>query len=291
MTDFLQRHLPLLDPSYTPPSSDRALTRIHNDRNKLLPFREKAPDRIRWRSDPESPYSPAILRTTLGLYGVLLHRAATFNAPVALANNQHPLIIIPEDWKALMATRQSSYLVNRGAYGSANKYRNVDLIPILWQEAKDKTSEWVTLLSNTNISFSDVFRFFLNTTRDDGHPRVKPISKFTNAGMLTIWLICGDLSYAQAIPAPTVREVGKYIHLLNKGALSGLKLLGLLPQTFDARSEGAQKLCEDVFEALFKRLQTSLSASEQSSMLFDAVMLEHALCKLSRHVRLKYFVM
>ena len=78
---------------------------------------------------------------------------------------------------------------------------------------------------------------------------------------------------------PSVEQMAHIIHSVNKGAVSGLRMLGLLPRGVQAVTG------HDVSVAtsqLWKYLESSLSDDLKEKMPWNVITLEHSLCKFSR---------
>ncbi|KAI4294438.1 hypothetical protein K525DRAFT_274325 [Schizophyllum commune Loenen D] len=95
--------------------------------------------------------------------------------------------------------------------------------------------------------------------------------KIPSCGPLISFLLAGDLYYCGAAPAPTFKEISQLSHA---GAVRGLGKLGL-PHT--SNPEAASSMSQ-----LFDAISAELSDKEKSEWGWDALMLEHALCKYTR---------
>ncbi|KAF4592748.1 hypothetical protein EYR38_008448 [Pleurotus pulmonarius] len=286
------RHIHAAYPTFDQTPSPSRLISLLADKdenlNHFLPFRELAPDRKRWRSHPESPYSPELAKTNQGLFGALLHRGVTYNTP--LSRDGDKLIYGVDEWEELIAKhvnpdvdangnilrRNDSYFVNMRAYGPANSSRSPSLVRLYFD--KVESLDWGMELKQNLHSFSDCYDFFMP-------PRKPP--RFFNIGSLTSFLISADFVYAEVFPMPSPQEIGQYVWQLNKGAVRCLRLLGLLETP--AGSHGRlpppdRDACIEAFVTLYNFLDNELTVTEKAEMHFDVFMVEHAACKLTRAV-------
>ena len=89
-------------------------------------------------------------------------------------------------------------------------------------------------------------------------------------------------SLKRFVEKPSVEEMGSLISVVSKGAVSGLNLLGLLPDKKTKHSKYPPTQVVNAFKLLFDRLKEALDPVEWSDMGLDTIVLEHSLCKLKR---------
>lgn len=78
---------------------------------------------------------------------------------------------------------------------------------------------------------------------------------------------------------PTVKEMGKQIHVLGTGGLHGLQTLGYLPHTIRKPCLGDTI---KAFETYWMATEGTLSDEEKVDMGWNMVVAEHTLCKVVR---------
>jgi hypothetical protein len=110
-----------------------------------------------------------------------------------------------------------------------------------------------------------------NPTKID---KCQHVSVFQGIGPLTALLVCGDCSLAGLIPMPSTQQVGELAAILKKGALSGLDRLRLANEHSTSPADIAK-----AFVNLHNYLEQDLTTEEKAVMGYNAVMLEHSLCK------------
>ena len=120
-----------------------------------------------------------------------------------------------------------------------------------------------------------ILEWFRDTKDSEGN-------SFRQIGPLIRLLVAGDLAYAGIVEKPSVEEMGSLISVVSKGAVSGLNLLGLLPDKKTKHSKYPPTQVVNAFKLLFDRLKEALDAVEWNDMGLDTIVLEHSLCKLKR---------
>lgn len=88
---------------------------------------------------------------------------------------------------------------------------------------------------------------------------------------------------------PTADKMGDVIYDLSKGAIQGLERLGLLHLKDNANKDAARAACRKAFVELHTWLSGSLTAAQRTKTTYDVIMLEHALCKVSRACTRSFF--
>lgn len=259
---------------------------VQRSPDKFLPFRERAPCRVRF-AGPDSPFSPNNVKTREGLFSALIMRGITY--ATAFSMEQKMMFLDLNDWNSTITSiqqnnpRPASYFCNPGAYGSLNPKRTVTLAQSYWDAVG--IAEWETLLeSSGKVSFMDIYKFFLK-----GSPKV-----FQQIGDLAGYLLSADYVYAGVVEIPTIEEMGTIIRKINRGAVAGLEILGLISPrgrtTRGTYQKADEKECISGFRKLYEYLDGVLSPEEKDIVGFDTIMVEHTLCKLSRAVNYAIFV-
>ncbi|KAJ7261538.1 hypothetical protein C8J57DRAFT_1634584 [Mycena rebaudengoi] len=98
-----------------------------------------------------------------------------------------------------------------------NAYCRQDATDLADPADKAKWREVMNLVCARKPSFPEAYKFFANSNR------------FFQLGPLGAYLLTADYSYAGFISPPTLAELAKIICDLDKGAVAGLELLGLIP--------------------------------------------------------------
>ena len=97
-------------------------------------------------------------------------------------------------------------------------------------------------------------------------------------GKLNLYLLTADLAAVGAVSKPTVEETGSMIAKLATGAMRGLYLLELVDSPKTAPEDAVIAACKDLYQYTMEEL----TEEEVTAMGFDTIVLEHALCKLTR---------
>ena len=104
--------------------------------------------------------------------------------------------------------------------------------------------------------------------------------KFDNVGPLTAYLLVADYVEAGLVQEPTIEELAQLILELNRGALQGLRALGLLPLGKHHKVAPCDVLL--AVRKVWAYLEENLSAEVKEETKLSPILLEHALCKYSR---------
>ncbi|KAF8135964.1 hypothetical protein K438DRAFT_1997099 [Mycena galopus ATCC 62051] len=116
------------------------------------------------------------------------------------------------------------------------------------------------------------------------------LSRFKEIGPLLAFLLAADLSYSGAVAAPDVSTVGWIVQDMNKGAMTGLEQLELIPmrRSGSKNKPGKGNIGEVKagFLSLYQFLDAKLSDVSKTHMGFDPIMVENILCKWAQWVRL-----
>lgn len=99
---------------------------------------------------------------------------------------------------------------------------------------------------------------------------------FHNVGPLTAYLLVADYVYAGLVTQPSAADIAFFICTINRGAFQALLNLRLLPSA--AKVEDCTAAVTHVWQYLDKHLPDDSKAQ----MPFDFILIEHALCKVTR---------
>jgi hypothetical protein len=272
LDDFLQRCLLYLQGSLPP--QDPISEYLQCDPDFRLPFREKAPSRLRFRAE-DGPYSPSTIQTNAGLYSAVIYRGITYGSPFS-RHPQSPMVFSDFlDWEKQIALFQKShplpavsdnearrFFCKRNAYGQSIVNRGVENADDFW--LKVVQLDWPSEVSR-RMTFRDCLSL---------------ISKadFRSMGSLCNYLLVCDLHYAGVCAAPTLSDIAGAIFRIRGGVFAALVTLGLVP----AGMKPSVRQIEAVLEALQAHIATAFSQEELDEMGWDLICLEHLLCKFSR---------
>ena len=104
--------------------------------------------------------------------------------------------------------------------------------------------------------------------------------RFPLIGPLAGYLLAADMSYAGVVTVPTIQEVGIVIWKNGLGSRGGLITLNQIPG-----KDAGKEMVVDATMRLYDLLSDVLPQDIRASIGFDAIMLEHALCKYGRCMR------
>ncbi|KAJ7681807.1 hypothetical protein B0H14DRAFT_3535517 [Mycena olivaceomarginata] len=234
-------------------------TKMLSDMDRFLPF----------------PRACAISTTNHGFLSALIFRVITYNTDFSErhAFAMRTTLILRRRWNELqtsfwqlMAARLPLlFFCNQGAYGPHNTGRTVDLAEVYGQLVgkENIASQLAQQPSRSNIPFTTFWKWLKGS--------VNGRLRFHQLGPLGSYLLAADYTYTtpRLVAPPTFEELGTIICDMNKGAVRGLEILGLIP--------ACATLC------------SYWSSEVQEEVWFDLVMIEHCLCKLARAYKLGYF--
>ena len=234
-------------------------------RDKRLPFREHAPSRLAITA-PGGPYGAENLRTREGFFSALIFRAISFSSESV--KKGHIFFSTLAEYQALVKQHKDniSYLCIMSAYGPPQKIRSPALASDHWRSSE----LWEEFLDeDVTLSFSEFYQLL----------RQKNIK---NVGELTAFLLAGDYVYAGVVEMPSVEEVGSLIWQLKKGALSGLRDIGLVSE--DSKVSVTEKEVISAFRSSYDFTKQKLDhyPGLADAITFDPLMMEHSLCKFHR---------
>ncbi|KAJ7638068.1 hypothetical protein B0H17DRAFT_1149274 [Mycena rosella] len=264
---------PLIDgyEKITQPTAFQAA--VNGKADFLLPFREHGPCRARSRL-PGMSFDPRYVRTQGGLLSGLIFRAVIFSTPFALQANT--FFSSPDDWRseyASFASKPDAFFCNLAAYSRRKSNRGIHLVDEHWKALNAPgCPDWEQNTRHGKYDFADCFKFL-----SASNP-----SRFREIGDLIGFLLTADFVYAGAVRQPSPETVG---------GMKGLEMLELTPPRERGVSGGFKKANVDEVKAGFSRLYRFLDAKlpqiSKDHMVFDAIMVENSLCKMTRWHALK----
>ncbi|KAJ7119234.1 hypothetical protein C8R43DRAFT_960164 [Mycena crocata] len=194
----------------------------------------------------------------------------------------------PLDWErecAKFPNPAANFFCNPLAYSKRKSKRSPALVAEYWKALSlVDCPDWESNTTNDGgYRFNDCYNFL----------KKENPSRFREIGSLAAFLLASDFSYAGVVQPPTVAEVGNIIRGINKGGASGLEMLGLLkPRERGAKGTWRLANVEEVkagFGKLYTFLDKKLTAAQKGHMIFDGIMTENSLCKLTKVVKEKQF--
>ncbi|KAK7006529.1 hypothetical protein R3P38DRAFT_2793662 [Favolaschia claudopus] len=156
------------------------------------------------------------------------------------------------------ASEDPNFFCNPWAYSKRKSPRTTALVGKYWEAVnlKGNGESWEKLTSEPTFS-----------------RRIHRVSRV---------LLTADFVYAKAVDAPSAEDVGGIIYSINKGAVRGLELLGLVqPRTKGSGRTykmGNKAEIKAAFCKLYDFLVVKLDDVQKAAMVFDAIMLENGLC-------------
>lgn len=265
---------------------------VTKDTDKHLPFREYGRSRLRIKQDG-GPFSPSSnIRTEAGFFSSLIFRGITFNSDFLRSKDHRTLFRNHTDWAETVASVQQDLLNQspnltggdlaqffcvKTAYGQPMA-RSIEYAADYARTAFDPShNAW--LLEDETPSYITLWKTICSVNP----PRSEQRAAYPQMGPLIGHLLVADYVYAGVIPMPSVDDMADIIWEINKGGARGLVALGLLPEV-DGGARQSKQGVRDALNALYRFLQDNLDIEEQMQMIFDIIMLEHALCKYVRCV-------
>lgn len=274
----------------------------------LLPQRELAASRMAVKDE----FTRDILITTHGLFSMLVFRLITFNTD-ALRNTppstRRVVFHSLADWELYCAAIEKvhgqqgpDFYCNRRAVGKQTQVdRVVENAPAYWEAANN--ASWPLFFAEKTPTFEDCFRAISQLRWINPNTNKKVVPPLLQ-GTLSRYLICTDFAYAGAVAHPTTSELSKFIHLLNSGAMSGLRILGYCRQetvkeiveptdksgkVLDQKTKKSRKVkappideVEKGFGLFYAHVSERLTDQEKGEMGWTVLMADHTLCKVTR---------
>lgn len=253
-TDYLDYLFPLVsDQSVISTTfADNRLNKIVEDLDYYLPFRDKAPLRIKSLS---GPYHSDNCRTRSGFFSMLCWRGIFYRSKFSY--DHHGYFVDPTafDNYRINSGQPNDYFENKRAYGTSNSLRCLERVPGFW----DASNGWENFLAQ-GPTLDDLYRHLL---------------AIYSIGPLTAFLICGDC-YLCGLFSTTVEEVANIVVEIDRGSTRGMCSLGL----FGDGATSDQK--KSAFIALYHHGLEKYDAAKKERMGYNYFMVEHGTCKLGR---------
>ena len=245
--------------------------------DKLMPFREHAPSRLRIRGD-NGPFTATYARTTAGAYSAVVWRGITFATPFSMNNRM--VFTSYEDFN--LACREAgkqgeAYFCDKGAYGQSNPLRMIEHAETYWKTLAN--GKWTEFVTERIVPFVECYDFFMAGHHPPDFPQLGPLASY---------LLASDFSYCRpkVVESPTLPEMAIFIHSFNKGAIAGLENLGFITPRLAGKGKKVGKAnlkeTETALERVYDLLKEIIPAEHQEMIPLDLIMTEHTLCKFSR---------
>ncbi|KAF6750466.1 hypothetical protein DFP72DRAFT_1072189 [Ephemerocybe angulata] len=269
-------------------TDDKFIQLLQGDADFYLPIREKAPSRVRSRSEL-GPYRAEVITTPAGIFSAVVWRAITyrsefsknhsmtFESSEALAALVRSITEANPTAAAKQNSKGNTYFCDRKAYGQPTR-RSMDLHPLYWDSIQQKV--WSKFVhANPKPTFSAAIKYF----QED---KAIPSKVFPQLGDLGRLTLTGDLVYAGVVQEPTVVEMAQAIVELDAGAIAGLRALKFLTRTWPATRGAKVEAVVEALGAIQEKMTDTFTEQEMEEAGFDLLSLEHSLCKFSRALRL-----
>lgn len=231
------------------------------------------------RDHTDSPFSPENLRTDAGFFSALVFRAITQSTPALLQG--HVLFETLDDFSEIALELGEENMANKTALGKTpNRHRETATAKFLWEAGTARRDEMFDPNNDTPKPFLTTFNLLRKKTTEKHQ-------NFLGYGDLTAYLLTADYTYTNAVMAPTCEDMATAICAINRGAITGLRLLGLLP---GGKSKPSVVDTRIALQKAYSFLERKIPSQQKTLMGFDYIMLEHALCKLSRLNRTHHII-
>lgn len=278
LTIFLKELLPLLSPPLPSPLTPLQ-QRVNDSLDFLLPFRQHAPE-VRNALKPHGCLHPTNIDKEGAIASLWCWRGIFYRTRFSSENPERLLFPSFEAWDALYKElcadsnissfnqHKDRYFCNARAYGQATTRSTKNAKTYF-----DNEHLWLALFDDQEpgwkMSYKDAFLF--TQQKDRTIKKILP-----QLGPLTGMLITADLVYAGKVAMPSAEEMGSMVHLLDKGADACLQSFRLLDRS------SSEDTTVTVFKQLYDLVYQSLTDIEHTTMTYDPIMFEHALCKYQR---------
>ena len=265
--------------SFVPTKREKVLTKVISDLDTFLPFRQHGPSLRNAREKIYGDVHRLTREDGVGFFNILAFRGVFFGSPFAKSKHYRWFNSL-EEWEHFQEAGEEDadeydgeeYYVKKNCYGQSQTGRKLSLLSSYW----DQRLLWNDKFNKPKKpDVMEVFRWLISRTSPNNKTK-ESRTLFQNIGSLTALLICGDLVEVGILEMSSTREWAKVIAKVGKGAKAGMVACGLV-------EEGCSidQMCV-AFESLDHALQAELDKEEKEAMGYNAVMLEHALCKISR---------
>lgn len=274
-TSFITKSAILLETPGTITNRGTFIHEMSGNRDYYMPIREHAPSRLTATAADPGPFAPSMIATRGACFSALVYRAITFGSPM-IVEDGHLYFADVNAWvhfhnRMQRAGKPKDYFVRNRIYGTASKHRTVDNVPRLWADSQWLEEKLESLEDNEQFPPQDFFKFLI------GKNRKTNAKTFYGLGELTAYLLTADYVYAGIVSPPTLDDIAYFIYTINKGAVKGLRTLGLLP-----KGAVTEQDCRIAVQRLYDHLDTSLDSELKPRLPFDFILLEHSLCKFQR---------
>ncbi|KAI0694805.1 hypothetical protein C8Q76DRAFT_634074 [Earliella scabrosa] len=267
--------------------------RVLDRSDHYLPFRELASSRQQV-TGPGGPFHPSVRCQSGAFPSWLIFRALMFDSPILHAGRTRCYFpneaawnrfLLDEDFNA--NDKQSvARFFNASCYGTRQQPRTKgNEIARTYFAAEPR---WHVLREKYRGG-PIPFEIFLNWSRgkhedgrfSSGKVRYKQVqgAEFTLVGKLTSYLLTADLVYAGLVAPPNVDQVAAVIKANALGSLKALASLKLVEK------KTSREEVTDAFRSVYNRLDGGISAADKHFIVFDAIMVEHLLCKYQRSLK------
>ncbi|RDX46204.1 hypothetical protein OH76DRAFT_1356310 [Lentinus brumalis] len=287
---MVQQLLPIArgDPIPSPTAVQQAVLR---NSDHFSPFRNLATSRLRTTSN-QGPFHPDNVDKPGAYPSCVISRALIFDTPFQ-HDETFGYFSSKADWdaqdadavkkctKVMQAATQR--ILNVKCYGSPQAQRISDGMDAVKSYFEYEPKYNALLASHAPhpvpfVIFYDWTQGKEQITGKNGKVKNRRFKKLLLLGGLTGYLLTADLVYAGKVAPPTLAEVAEVLRRNKMGSLSGLEEAGLIRSKKNATE--AEVL--NAFTRVFNFLSTRIDISDKQLIGFDAVMVEHLLCKFSR---------
>lgn len=270
---FVRELYPLLDPSFSAETDMQK--HVTRDRDYYLPFCQHAPLAQRLRSE-DGPLHPTHAGESGAWPSAILFRACLYRSTFAY-DGDTLFFRSYSEWEhihtqAITDGQPVRYFVHHQPYGTTDN-RNLNHVHEYFQAEEAWNAKKAE--DPAGLSFLKCFRFLSSRTKPTENMPSKKL--LVHCGPLTAMLAAGDLVYAGLVKAPSVTEMADVIQHVGKGAVSAMKQMGMLSGSSISTVE-----VREVFGEVYNFLDSQLTDNEKLEMTFDAIMVEHLLCKFQR---------
>lgn len=280
--EFLRYLLPVIEMNGEEPefdeeeggADDRLRLMVLGNMDLYLPFREHLPS-VRAVRAEDGPFSSDHWQSRSGFFSALVFRAITCASPAVL--DGYVMFDTLEQFQHFCDAHpdEPEYLCNTAPYRTPNPKRSPECVDKLW-EISSRWEELLAPTTNEKVDPANPYSGYYSLTEFFD---VLQSLRIPNVGSLGCYLLAADYAYTPLVKMPDYGDMANMVHRLNKGALGGLQDLGLLPAGNHHFPQ------QDVYDAFLKAarfLDDNLTDEEMDEMVFDAIMIENALCKYRR---------
>lgn len=269
-----------MTPTFVPPKNAKVINKVISNLDFYSPFRQHAPSLTNARREIYADVNRLASDNGVGFFNILAFRGVFFGSPFAISDRYRWFDSLA-DWEQFRVTGKEEenkhegeeYYVKKNCYGQSQTGRKLSLLSSYWNQRL----LWNDLFDNSKPEKPTVTRVFRwLTSRYTDKTTKTSTTLFSNIGTLTALLICGDLVEANILPMPPAREWAESIVKMGKGSKAGMEMCG-----FIGEDSNQEQFCS-AFASLDQALQTELRAEEKTTMGYNIIMLEHALCKINR---------